>query len=93
MDGSTDDIAAENNPSAVNAVSFELAMVDVGAWFGIGGFIDVPHAANLANQQFTIDAWVRPDGPGPTDDQFGIHNYQQRDNRCCRVAIIILAGE
>lgn len=71
MDGSTDDIAAGNNPAAQNALRFVDATVDDGVSFGSGGFIDIPHAENLANQTFTIDVWVRSDGPGPTNDQFG----------------------
>ena len=71
MDGSVDDIADGNIPSMECDLSFVAAKVGSGVSFGEVGFIDIPHAENLANQEFTIDAWVRPDGPGPTNDPFG----------------------
>ena len=36
-----------------------------------GGFIDVADAANLRLQTLTVSAWVRPQGPNTTADQFG----------------------
>ncbi len=71
MDGSVIDIVDGNNPSATNALSFVPGKVATGVTFGADGFIDIPHSANLATQRFTIDAWVKPEGPGPNNDQFG----------------------
>jgi hypothetical protein len=70
-DGNTNDFLNANNPSASNAVTFVPAEVGTGFTFGSGGYIDIPASASLANQQFTISAWVRPDGPGPNNDAFG----------------------
>src|SRR5262249_29411186 len=35
------------------------------------GFGDIADSPSLELQQFTVDAWVRPDGPGPNDDAGG----------------------
>jgi hypothetical protein len=71
MDGNPLDLWASHNPSATNAISFVAGKVGPGVTFGAGGYIDIPHSAALANQQFTIDAWVKPQGPGPNDDFWG----------------------
>jgi hypothetical protein len=42
-----------------------------GISLGTGGFVDVAQSANLSNQRFTVDAWVRADGAGPNNDNFG----------------------
>jgi hypothetical protein len=65
MDGNAYDTAAlggYNNPSATNAISFVAGKDGQGVTFGSGGYIDIPHSPALANQQFTIDAWVKPNG-------------------------------
>jgi hypothetical protein len=74
MDGNAYDTAAlggYNNPSATNAISFVAGKDGQGVTFGSGGYIDIPHSSALANQQFTIDAWVKPQGPGPNNDFWG----------------------
>jgi uncharacterized repeat protein (TIGR01451 family) len=74
MDGSAIDttiLGGFNNPSATNAISFVAGRVGPGVTFGPGGYIDIPHSPALANQQFTIDAWVKPNGPGPNNDFWG----------------------
>ena len=71
------DLYGVNNPSAVNAVTLVQAKVAKGFTFGAGGYIDIPHSATLANQKFTWDAWVKPAGPGPNDDQYGSIILQQ----------------
>jgi len=74
MDGNAYDTAAlggYNNPSATNAISFVAGKDGQGVTFGSGGYIDIPHSPALANQQFTIDAWVKPRGPGPNNDFWG----------------------
>lgn len=65
------DLYGVNNPSAVNAVTLVPAEVLDGFTFGLGGYIDIPASPTLANQKFTWDAWVEPEGPGPIDDAFG----------------------
>jgi hypothetical protein len=72
-DKNTDDLLGANNPTASNAVSFVPGKVNAGMSFGSGGFVDIPPSASLANQSFTLSAWVRPDGPGPNNDGFGSH--------------------
>jgi hypothetical protein len=71
MDGNPLDLWASHNPSATNAITFVPGMVGQGVTFGAGGYIEIPHSPALANQQFTIDAWVKPQGPGPNDDFWG----------------------
>jgi uncharacterized repeat protein (TIGR01451 family) len=71
MDGNPLDLWASHNPSATNAITFVPGMVGQGVTFGTGGYIDIPHSPALANQQFTIDAWVKPQGPGPNNDFWG----------------------
>ena len=70
-DGNENDILGGNNPSTVNAVSVVQGEVLQGFSFGTKGYIEIPSATILANQQFTWTAWVRPDGPGPNNDSFG----------------------
>jgi hypothetical protein len=70
-DVNENDIIGSNNPSAVQEVSLVTAEVLDGFTFGSNGYIAVPASSSLANQQFTWDAWVRPDGPGSTNDQYG----------------------
>jgi hypothetical protein len=65
------DLYGVNNPSAVNAVSIVPAEVSNGFLFGTEGYMDIPFSSSLANEEFTLAAWVRPDGPGPNNDQFG----------------------
>lgn len=79
-DGTTNDIQGGNNPSATNAVSFVPGIVGQGFDFGPGGFIDIPNSAALNNQQFTVDAWARPDGPGPNNDGAGSVILQKNIN-------------
>lgn len=71
MDCSLADIVDGNNPSSTSGVSRVPGKVSSGATFSSGAFIELAHSANLANPQFTLDAWVRPDGRGPNDDQWG----------------------
>src|ERR1035438_3963184 len=66
----TTDLYGVNDPSAVN-VTFVPGEVSDGFTFGSGGYIDIPASSTLANQKFTWDAWVRPDGPGPNNDSYG----------------------
>ena len=79
-DGTTSDILGGHNPSATNAVSFVPGIVGQGFDFGPGGFIDIPNSAALNNQQFTVDAWARPDGPGPNNDGAGSVILQKNIN-------------
>jgi hypothetical protein len=70
-DKNENDVIGNNNPSAVNAVTLVSGEVKSGFTFGTNGYIEIPAATDLANQQFTWAAWVQPNGPGSTDDQFG----------------------
>jgi hypothetical protein len=72
MEGSTADVVGSHNPSATNAVTFVPGQVGRGAKFdGATSYIDIPDSPALDNTQFTLDAWVRPDGPGPNTDGWG----------------------
>jgi hypothetical protein len=80
-DGNTSDLLGANNPSASSGVSFVLGEVGSGFTFVPNGYIDIPPSATLANQQFTLSVWVRPDGSGPTNDSYGSVIFEQnRDN-------------
>jgi uncharacterized protein (TIGR03437 family) len=70
-DSNENDIAGENNPSTVTAVSLVPGEVLNGFTFGSQGYIQVPQSPSLENQTFTWAAWVRPDGPGPNNDFVG----------------------
>lgn len=76
-DSNETDLYGVNNPSAVHAVTLVPAEVAHGFTFGSGGYIDIPHSPTLANQTFTWDAWVKPEGPGPNNDSFGSVVLQQ----------------
>ncbi|MFS8888390.1 LamG domain-containing protein [Synechococcus sp. R55.1] len=71
MDGNANDSGGSNNPSATNAISFVAGKDGQGVTFSPGSYIEIPHSSALANQQFTIDAWVKPQGPGPNNDFWG----------------------
>ena len=71
------DLYGVNNPTAVHAVTLVPAKVAHGLTFGSGGYIDIPPSPTLANQTFTWDAWVKPEGPGPNNDSFGSIVLQQ----------------
>lgn len=79
-DGNTNDIQGGHNPSATNAVSFVPGIVGQGFDFGTGGYIDIPGSPAFTNQQFTLDAWARPDGPGPNNDGNGSVIVQKNIN-------------
>ena len=70
-DTNENDIIGGNNPQAVNAVTLVPGEALSGLTFGTDGYVEIPAASNLANQQFTWAALVRPDGPGPNNDAFG----------------------
>jgi hypothetical protein len=70
-DTNENDIIGGNNPEAVNAVTLVPGEVKAGFTFGGDGYIEIPAASNLANQQFTWAAWVMPAGPGPNNDFVG----------------------
>jgi hypothetical protein len=73
MDDGTTDIMGSNDPSAVSGVSSVRGRVSNAVLLSPGGFIDIPEPADitLEPQHFTVDAWVKPNGPGPNDDGFG----------------------
>lgn len=82
------DLYNVNNPSAVNAISLVPGEVSNGFTFGSGGYIDIPASKKLANQKFTWAAWVRPDGPGPNNDQYGsIIVVQSIDNSTASIEL------
>ena len=76
-DSNEKDLYGLNNPTAAHAVTLVPAKVAHGFTFGGGGYIDIPHSPTLANQTFTWDAWVKPEGPGPNNDSFGSIILQQ----------------
>jgi hypothetical protein len=70
-DSNANDVIGGNNPSSVSGVTLVPGEVLDGFTFGSGGYIQIPAATNLANQQFTWAAWAKPEGPGPTNDEYG----------------------
>ena len=71
MENSVADIVGGVLPLATNALSFVPGEVGHGVSFGTGGYIDLTNFNALENQQFTLEAWARWDGPGPTEDAGG----------------------
>jgi len=67
------DAAGGHQGLLMNNVSFTPGKVGEGFTFGLNGKLFVPHSPTLANQQFTLEAWARPDGPPPglANDSFG----------------------
>ncbi len=72
-DGNLNDIIEDHNPTATNAVNFVSGKIGTGIKLGTGGYIDIPDAPILENQQLSVSVWVRPDGAGPNSntDEFG----------------------
>jgi hypothetical protein len=72
-----EDIVGDNEPSATGGLTFVDGKVGGGVTFDprtttpCGGYIDVPDSPCLRLQRFTIQAWARPEGPGPTTDGWG----------------------
>jgi RHS repeat-associated protein len=85
-DGTITDKLNANNPSASNAVSFVPGEVGMAFAFGAGGYIDIPPSSSLANQHFTLSAWVRSDGPGPNTDD-SVFAEQNVDNTHTAVSL------
>ena len=71
MEGTASDEYGANHPSATNNLSFVAGEVGQGVSVGSGGFIDIANSASLAQQRITLDAWARPNGPGPNNDAAG----------------------
>jgi hypothetical protein len=71
MENSVTDMVGGVLPLATNALSFVPGEVGQGVSLGTGGYIDLANFDALENQQFTWEAWVRWDGPGPTEDASG----------------------
>lgn len=65
-DTNENDIVGGNNPLAVQAVTLVPGEVENGFTFGKDGYIQIPDAANLANQTFTWLAWAMPVVLAPT---------------------------
>jgi len=77
-DTNENDVVGGNNPSAVQAITLVPGEVKDGFTFGTDGYIEIPNAANLDNQNFTWAVWAEPLGPGPNNDTFGsaiVQNY------------------
>jgi len=72
MQNNVTDIIGGALPLDTNAISFVPGEVGQGVTLGTGGYIDLPND-NFAweTPQFTWEAWVRWDGPGPTEDFAG----------------------
>lgn len=83
-DVDTSDVTGAHDPSATNAVSFAAGEVANGFTFSSGGYIEIPPANGFSPQQFSFDAWVRPDGPGPNEDGFGSVIFGKDINRLDR---------
>lgn len=71
QDGTTNSIAGGNNPSAVNAVKFEIGKVGQAVRINTNGYIEIPHTAALAPANATLEAWAKPEGAGPNTDFAG----------------------
>jgi hypothetical protein len=71
MEGNANDSIGSNNPSATNAISFVPGKVGQAVTLNSGGYIDIPDSPTLDLQQLSIEAWARPDGPGPNNDNAG----------------------
>ncbi len=81
-DGSPSDSEGLNNPITANAVSYTSSPRGTGLKFGPGGFIEVASSASLTSPKFSVDAWVRPDGFGPTNDWAGNSIVTKVTNGC-----------
>lgn len=71
FDNSINDSAGAHNPSDSSGVSFAATPYGAGISFaqaGATGYIEIPPALDLANQNFTLAAFARPDGAGPQKD-------------------------
>jgi hypothetical protein len=92
MEGSAADVLGNNPPSIVSNVDFVNSRIGRGGLFSpaLDSHIEVPASASLAASQFTIEAWVRPDGPGPNNDDAGstvIQNIPLNDGCTGRTGI------
>jgi hypothetical protein len=71
MQNSVTDIAGEVLVLDTSDLSFVPGEVGQGVTFGTGGYIDLTNCAALETPEFTWEAWVRWDGPGPNEDFAG----------------------
>lgn len=70
-DTNSNDIAGQNNPNLTVGISYVPGEVLNGFSIGTNGYVQVAPSPSLANQNFTWAAWVKPAGPGPTNDNTG----------------------
>ncbi|MCI0416300.1 hypothetical protein L0222_26295 [bacterium] len=71
-DGNANDIAGGSPGILQNGATFGLGLIGQAFSFDGGDdFISVSNVANLETQQFTIDAWVFPEGHGNFPDSIG----------------------
>jgi choice-of-anchor A domain-containing protein len=92
MEGSANDGLGSNSPSIVSGVGFVDGHVGLGGLFSptLNSHIEIPASGSLALPRFTIEAWVRPDGPGPNNDYAGstiIQNVPLNDGCTGRTGI------
>lgn len=71
MDGAVMDVVGSNQPTNTGGLTFVPGAFGSGVSLGAGGYIEIPDAPPLDNQRFTFEAWVRPDGIGPNNDDLG----------------------
>ncbi len=71
FNGTVEDDAGDNEPSATSGIHFVEGQIGQGVTFDPGGYIEIPDSEELDQQIFTLSAWVRPEGPGPNGDFHG----------------------
>jgi choice-of-anchor A domain-containing protein len=92
LEGSANDILGNNPPALVNNVSFAHGHDGLGGLFSpsLDSYVEIPGSSSLAAAQFTVEAWVRPDGPGPNNDTGGstvIQNVPLNDDCTVRTGL------
>ena len=60
FEGSLEDVAGNNDVSRTSNIRFTQGELGQGIAFGGNGFVEIPHADDLANSGFTLSAWVAP---------------------------------
>jgi hypothetical protein len=63
--------AGRLHPATGSNAAFVAGKAASGLKLGADGFVEVADSPRLRLQQFSVEGWVRPDGPGPSEDSFG----------------------
>ena len=71
LEGVLTDAVGAHTPSPSQGVSYTHGKIGSGLSLATNGFIEILDSVSLSHPHFTLQAWVRPDGPSNPNDSLG----------------------